>query len=473
VKRESIFTMDIVPHLPARYEDLDPSFRGRLRPNIKLNELVQSAYKSMQISGGIRFLPLYGRSGSGKSSAARELETHLEGVRVVDLAKADVEDEATLLSTIERAWGNTVHPELLIAIVDQFEDSVTDRTSVPVKFVERISRLDKGEFRGKKILFVWLTTGLEFQSALASATTQRERLLVSPDFELVGPPRTEWSGIVEETFEFHNSGRELADAGVLHKTIEAISEASDTIGDTIEKVGRELAADIPGLNDLSRYQIIMLWPVTDGIRIQRIQSFSHPRDGYKLNWGAFWRELNPEDRAQLPLEQFNRARLYFDVRLIPIAAADLAPIGKDLSIAEPTIGQSYYERPRQTHFFSVLTDKWDPAGYAPMREVKSKRADEGRAWYSQVTTNPTGIGRRIAFVLRQLGLDARHEVDIKSANATVRADILVKRPGHVQPEVIIELKAYSPENTMPSSIRDQIKVTLRRHAVFAGFLQRQ
>lgn len=217
----------------------------------------------------------------------------------------------------------------------------------------------------------------------------------------------------------------------------------------------------------------MLWPVTDGIRIQRIQSFTHPRDGYKLNWGAFWRELNPEDRAQLPLEQFNRARLYFDVRLVPIAVGDLAPVGRNLEVAEPLIGQSYFERPGQTHFFSVLTDRWDPTSYAPMREIKSKRADEGRAWYSGVTTNPTGLGRRIAFVLRQLGVEATHEVDVKSSHATVRADVLAMRPGHAQPEVIVELKAYSPENTMPSSIRDQIKVTLRRHAVFAGFLQRQ
>ncbi|MGM1030134.1 MAG: ATP-binding protein [Actinomycetota bacterium] len=465
--------MEVIPNLPARYEDLDPSFRGRLRPSSELKALVQQAYRSMKVSGGVRFLPLFGRSGSGKSSAARELETHLEGSRVVELSRADVEDEATLLSTIERAWGNTKHPELLIAIVDQFEDSVMDRASVPVKFVERISRLDKHELRGKPILFVWLTTDRDFQAALADATSQRERLLVSSDFELVGPPRTEWADIVEETFEFHNAGRELADAGVLHGTISEIAEVSETIGDTIEKVGRELSADIAGLNDLSRYQVIMLWPVTDGIRIQRIQSFTHPRDGYKLNWGAFWRELNPEDRAQLPLEQLNRARLYFDVRLIPIAVADLAPIGKNLDQAEPEIGKSYFERPKQTHFYSVLTDKWDPSSYAPMREIKSKRADEGRAWYAGVTTNPTGLGRRIAFVLRELGLDARHEVDVKSHHATVRADVLVKRPDHDQPEVIVELKAYSPEHTMPSSIRDQIKVTLRRHAVLAGFLQRQ
>ncbi|UCN16199.1 ATP-binding protein [Cellulomonas iranensis] len=465
--------MQPVPKLPARYEDLDPSFRGRLRPNGQLNDLIQAAYRGMQVSGGLRFLPLYGRSGSGKSSAARELATHLEGTKVVELPRAAVEDRDELLRVLDGAWGRSEHPQLMIAIVDQFEDTVPDPRSIPIQFVERLSLLDRNELRGRPIIFIWLTTNPEFQAALADATSRNERLLMARDFELVGPPREQWADIVEETFEAHNSGTELADAGVLYGTISAIAEASDTIGDTIEKVGRELTATMPGLHDLSKYQVVMLWPVTDGIRIQRIQSFSHPRDGYKLNWGAFWRELSPDDRRTLPLEAFNRARLYFDVRLVPIATADLAPVGKNLDVAEPSIGESYYERPRLTHFFSILTDSWDPSSYAPLRERQSQRAEEGRAWYAEVTRNPTGLGRRIAFVLRHLGLDAQHEQDIRSDHGTVRADVLVKRPGAAQSEVIVELKAFSPENTMPSSIRDQIRITLRRHAQLAGFLPRQ
>lgn len=465
--------MTIIPKLPARYEDLDPGFRGRLRPNVQLIELIQRAHVGMQVSGGIRFLPMYGRSGCGKSSAARELGTHLEGAKVVELPRDAVTDQEVLLRVLDEAWGVRKHPDLMIAIVDQYEETVPDEASVPVQFVERLSLLDRGELRGRPVIFIWLTTKKQFQASLAEATTRNERMLISSDFELPGPPRETWAEIVEETFEFHNAGNELADAGVLHGTIEELSDTSPTIGDTIEKVGREASASIPGLHDLSQYQVIMLWPVTDGTRIQRIQSFSHPRDGYKLNWSAFWRELGPEDRKTLPLTELNRARLYFDVRLVPIAAADLAPVGKHLEEAEPEIGESYFERPRLTHFFSLLTDKWDPSSYAPLRERTSKRADEGREWYAGVTRNPVGLGRRIAFVLRRLGLDAQYEVDLRSTHSTLRADVLVQRPGPVQSQIIVELKAFSPENTMPSSIRDQIRITLRRHAQFAGFLARQ
>ncbi len=53
--------------LPSRYEDLDLAFRGRLKPNQDLLTLVKTAYASMQLSGGIRFLPIYGESGGGKA----------------------------------------------------------------------------------------------------------------------------------------------------------------------------------------------------------------------------------------------------------------------------------------------------------------------------------------------------------------------------------------------------------------------
>src|SRR5436309_8008582 len=88
--------------LPSRWEDLDESFRGRLRPNKDLIEEVQRAYRSMQISGGIRFLPMFGESGSGKTSAARELGTHLGGAAVFPLSRESVESVESLKSEIQQ-----------------------------------------------------------------------------------------------------------------------------------------------------------------------------------------------------------------------------------------------------------------------------------------------------------------------------------------------------------------------------------
>lgn len=461
-----------MPMLPSQYEDLSPEFRGRLRADPVLLKLVQDAHRSMKISGGVRFLPLYGRSGSGKSSAARELSSHLEGVKVIELSREAVASRDVLFEVIKDAWGETRHPELLIAIVDQYEETVSESAAIPKEFVERISLGDRNELRGYPIIFLWLTTSKDFQRSLAGATTRNARILIDPDYELVGPDRTTWSQIIEETFEFHNDGKPLADEGVLQTDIDEIGEASATIGETMLKVGRELGSAVPGLHDLSKYQIVMLWPVADGKSIGRIQAFTHPRDGYTLNWNAFWRDLNSDDRRQLPLGAYNRARLHFDVRLVPIAVADLHQVSSSLNAEEPVIGGSYVARFALTHFVSLLKDNWDADNYSPMRERESKRSREARTWYQGVTTSPVALGRRIAYVLRQLGLDARHEVDIPSGHSTVRADVLVNRPGMEQSKVIVELKAYSSENTMPSTVRDQIKTTLRRHATFAGFMPR-
>jgi len=241
----------------------------------------------------------------------------------------------------------------------------------------------------------------------------------------------------------------------------------------LELAAREAALFTTELQDLSRYQVVMLWPVTDGQRIARIAGFTSPRDGYKLDWNAFHRELNDLDRQTLPLSELNRARLYFDVRLVPIAAADLRPLCRHLDEAEMDLPASYLGRLSKAHLVSVISERWDPSTYAPMRERESERASEARAWYPTVTGQPTQLGRRIALALRQLGFDAKHEQDVTSPYATVRADVLVQRPGSQQDKVIVELKAFNPENTMPSAIKDAIRTTLKRHATFGGFLGRQ
>ena len=92
--------------------------------------------------------------------------------------------------------------------------------------------------------------------------------------------------------------------------------------------------------------------------------------------------------------------------------------------------------------------------------------------YPSITSDPVGLGRRIAYCLRQIGLTAQHEQDLRTQHSSVRADVLVERQNSQQRNVIVELKAFSADNTMPSTIRDAIKTTLRRHAQFAGFMPR-
>lgn len=458
--------------LPSRYEDLDLAFRGRLRSNPQLIQLVQRAHASMKISGGIRFLPLYGRSGSGKSCAVRELSTHLPQCRVVELSRKEILSETDLISAIKTPARLSSQIEITVAVVDQYEENVAQTADIPSQFVERLSLLDRGALKNSNLLVVWLTTDRGFQSQLAAATSRNERILLSGDFELTGPERVDWLEVINETFEFHNGGQSLADYEILPEDIDLACEDRPTIGAAIEGVGGLLGDRMSALQDLSQYQVMMLWPVTDGLRIQRIQAFSNPREGYRLNWGAFYRDLSADDRRTLPLAAYNRARLYFDVRLVPIAAADLWPLCRDLAAEAPKIGQSYLSRFSQSHFVSLLAEQWSPDTYSPMRERSSKRAADAREWYATVTTNPVGLGRRIAYCLRELGLDAQHEVELRSPHSSVRADVLVTRANSQQCNVICELKAFSAENTMPSAIRDAIKTTLRRHAQFAGFLPR-
>lgn len=329
------------------------------------------------------------------------------------------------------------------------------------------------EFSKVPWLYLWLTTSIEFQATLEEATSRNRRILLGKGFEIRGPKRDEWPAIVEETFEFHNSGKPLADYSILVKEIETEATHHKTLGATIESVGGMLASRLPGLQDLSQYQIVMLWPVTDGQRINTILRFVDAREGYKLDWNAWHRQLNEQDRAQLPLPEFNRARLYFDMRLVPIAAADLLPLCRDIDNDDYEFPTTYLDRFGLTHYASILGGTFDPSRYAPLRERPSERAEDARKWYQTMTSTPTKLGKRVAMALSQLGLASQYEKDIESPHGSVRADVFTERSTGGQRLIITEMKVYSPANTIPSQIRDAVRTTLRRHAQFAGFLQRQ
>lgn len=459
-------------YLPSRYEDLDAAFRGRLKPNQTLLAVVKEAFASMEINGGIRFLPIFGDSGSGKTSSTLEIGTHLPDLYVEQLPRETIEDATALRPTLDSML-KAARGRKLVAVIDQYEEVAAQRTAVPSSFVETLSLLDRDRSRKDPILFLWLTTSRDFQQALATATSRNRRILVKDDFQLIGLDRSLWPPIIEETFQFHNQEKTLSDYEILAGDLATISEDEHTLGSAIETTGGRLAKYATTLHDLSTYQVIMLWPVTDGLRITRIQQFTDPRQGYKLDWNSWYRQLNSDDQAQLPLREFNRARLYFDMRLIPIAAADLYPLCRDLNDDNFKPGTSYLDRFKNTHFHSIVSGNWSPEKFAPLRERESQRAEAARDWYATVTDKPTLLGKRIAKCLRILGLSAGYEQSITSRYGKLRADVLIDRAPAVPPNIIIEMKAYSPENTMPSTIASAVQTTLKRHAQFAGFLQRQ
>lgn len=453
--------------LPSRYEDLDVAFRGHLKPNQHLIDEVQAAFRSMKISGGVRFLPIYGTSGSGKSSAAIELATHLPELKVMLLDRPAIEDKQLLLEKVRDHFIQFSDTPLVI-VIDQFEEVAAQQSRIPKEFVESVAMLDRGELRNNPVLFIWLTTDRRFQSDLINATTRNKRILASPNFEIEGPNKAEWPEIISETFTFHNAGDELADYQILQSDLERAALENASIGAAIEDVGSQIGSGTQGLQNLSNYQVVMLWPVTDATRISRIQQFTDARRGYKLDWGTWYRSLSDDEQRSVELRELNRARLYFDLRLVPIAAADLQAIHRGGGGPSRTA----LDRFAKTHFVSVVRDDWDSSAYSPLRERESKRADEAREWYATMTSEPTALGRSIAIALSALELKAHHEVALKSPHGAVRADVLATRNTGSRPEVIVELKAWAPENTMPSTISGAIKATLRRHAVFAGFIKR-
>lgn len=458
--------------LPARYEDLDQAFRGRLLPNQELISHINRAYKSMSITGGIRFLPIYGDSGVGKSCATRELGTHMPDVSTFVLSRSEIESKESLLDRLKKERSLT-DKKLLIAVVDQYEESVLGKEQIPTQFVEQLSLLDRAELSGELIVFIWLTTSKQFHAQLVDATTRNRRLLAHESFQISGPSKDEWPQIVEETFSFHNSETPLADYGVITEDIKNIARSADTLGKTILVVGDCLGDHLDSLENLSEYQVVLLWPVADSTRSQRVAQFTRARSGYRLNWDAWYHELNDEDKRTLPLQALNRTRLYFDMRVVPVRAADLHKLCLDLDDDRRDLASANLDRFRKTHFFHIISGNWESYDFAPMRERESKRADEAKIWYESITNKPTLLGKRIAKILNALGLNANYEVTLKSDYSSVRADVFVEVSEPENKKRIIELKVFASESTMPSSIKEQIKVTLRRHAQFAGFLQKQ
>lgn len=461
--------------LPARYEDLDSAFRGRLRPVPTLIDVVKHGFKSMQVGGGIRFLPVFGKSGSGKTCAANELATHLPECTVRQLDHSAMASSELLDSELRQHLAKLGNAKLLILVIDQYEEAVAGQTELASAFVERLARLDRGPLRDHPMLFLWLTTDRVFQATLVAATSRNQRILLLSDFEINGPDKADWPSIMEETFSFHNNDASLPDLDILQDNLQDVSDQSQTLGAALLKLGLAIMEDRTGLQDLSTYNVVMVWPVTDGQRIARIQQFTDARQGYRLEWNAWLRQLNPEEQRQLTkaLHAYNRARLYFDLRVVPINAADLHWLSKDLDSEDVTLSDKALNRFRKTHFYTVVSGTWDPTAYAPMRERDSERAKDAREWYKTVTDRPVPLGRRIAKALRDCGIPAQPEQEISTMHGAVRADVLAERPIGRQRKVIVELKAFSAERTMPSTICDQIRITLRRHAQLAGFIERQ
>lgn len=458
--------------LPSRYEDLNAAYRGRLIPNHDLINLINIASKSMKITGGIRFLPIFGVSGSGKSSASRELTTHMPDVSCTVLSREEIESKTILKTKILKLY-STNPQKLLIFIIDQYEENVIGQEQIPTQFVEHLSLLDRDRSI-PSCIFLWLTTNEEFRQLLVNATSRNKRILLKNDFNILGPTKEKWPTIIEETFSFHNSDVSLSDYGIIEKDIINISQDCETIGDCIQRVADAIGEKLASLQDISKYQVVLIWPVCDGLRNQRVMQFSKPKDGYKLNWDSWYTELNEDERQGLPLQAFNRTRLYFDFRIIPIRVADLHRLCLNLNDDNVTFGQTYLSRFKSTHFFHIISDNWENYSYNPARERASQRADEASLWYEGTTSTPTLLSKRISKILIECGLNnSSYEKDIKTEYSKVRADIYVETASANKPKKIIELKAYSSENTMPSTIKEQIRVTLRRHAQLAGFLEKQ
>ena len=154
-------------NLPSRYEDLNDAYKGRLAPNADLISLITKAAKSMKITGGIRFLPLFGESGSGKSSASRELSTHMPDVVCHELSRDEIESRDSLIEKIKLTHESEPQ-KLLVFVIDQYEENVQGREKIPTQFVESLSLLDRGELRSIPAVSALRST--EFTRALAYCT---------------------------------------------------------------------------------------------------------------------------------------------------------------------------------------------------------------------------------------------------------------------------------------------------------------
>lgn len=158
---------------------------------------------------------------------------------------------------------------------------------------------------------------------------------------------------------------------------------------------------------------------------------------------------------------------------MPISAADLKGICSEIGRESKPVIKSSITRFGQTHLVNLLNSNNPDVSFSPLRERPgSERGHTAVQWYRDMTKNPVGIGREIAKALSKLHFSARHEVSETSPHSSIRADVLVTRPTRPT-KIVIELKAYSPENTRPSDVSSQIRITLTKMARFAGFIQRQ
>jgi adenylate kinase family enzyme len=279
-------------NLPSRYEDLDTAFRGRLKPNQSLLQIVKAAFTAMDISGGIRFLPAFGESGSGKTSAALEIGSHLPELYVEQLDRKAVEVGDNLRPALDDMLKRAGDRKLVI-VIDQYEEVAAQRTDIPSNFVETLALLDRDRSRNDRVLFIWLTTSREFQQNLANATSRNSRILLDGQFAIESLSKADWPEIIKETFQFHNQERDLADYEILDADLETLSANSGTLGAAIEATGTNLASHANTLQDLSDYTVIMLWPVSDGLRISRVTQFTDARQGYKLDWNSWYLSYPP------------------------------------------------------------------------------------------------------------------------------------------------------------------------------------
>ena len=232
-----------------------------------------------------------------------------------------------------------------------------------------------------------------------------------------------------------------------------------------------LETEVGSLHDLSDYMVIILWPVTDMVGIQKVVQFTTPNTGYQIDWRAWTRQVGLE--RNYPYDELNKARLYFDMRLVPIQVADLHALMRDLLDTSPRMAPTHLDKFKVTHFFRLVSDTWGEVNFKMMLERKeSARAKNAADWYAIGENRPPVlIGRRLAAIFHACGLPARHEVDITSSVGKVRADVLVERKNTMPKNAIIELKVFAPETTMPSTIAEQVRVTMRRHAQLLGLLK--
>src|SRR5690606_4345099 len=150
-------------------------------------------------------------------------------------------------------------------------------------FVEFISLFDRNELKKIPTIFIWLTTSKDFQASLVTATSRNRRILLDENFEIIGPEKGQWLSIIKDNFSIHNQEKTLSDYLIIDSDIESIIFPNVTLGSTIEQVGDLLAEHIDDIQDLSEYTVILLWPVADSIRNQRVLQFSRPRDAYLLD----------------------------------------------------------------------------------------------------------------------------------------------------------------------------------------------